>query len=144
MIGKSDWTPAYQLAVVVDDFDMGVTEVVRGNDLVPSTYRQIAILKHLAWPIPKYSHVPLIVGPDGRRLAKRHGDTRLSYFRELGYSSQQIVGYLASTLGWRSEGDEAKPSELIGQLDWTALPQGPTVFDLQAFLKRHRPAKESR
>lgn len=140
VIGKSDGVPAYQLAVVVDDFDMGVTEVVRGSDLVPSTYRQLAILKHLGWPVPKYCHVPLIVGPDGRRLAKRHGDTRLSYFRERGISPQLLLGYLAWTLGLIGEPAAIEAKELINIqdcVDWQNLPVSPTVFVLDDFLRRY-------
>ncbi len=140
VIGKSDSTPAYQLAVVVDDFDMGVTEVVRGSDLIPSTYRQLAILRHFDWPTPKYYHVPLIVGRDGRRLAKRHGDTRLSYLRELGISPQRLVGYLAWTLGMLAAPDEIETNELakLGtNLNWHSLPPSPTVFDLDDFLRRY-------
>jgi glutamyl-tRNA synthetase len=75
------WTPAYQLAVVVDDADMGVTDVVRGDDLLDSAPRQVLLYRALglAGRVPKYYHLPLVVGPDGRRLAKRHGDTRLSH-----------------------------------------------------------------
>jgi len=134
VIGKSDGTPAYQLAVVVDDFDMGVTEIVRGSDLVPSTYRQLAILKHLGWPLPTYCHVPLMVGPDGRRLAKRHGDTRLSYFRELGFQPQVLVGYLAWTLGLQQRPEALEPDALIGTLDWQKISAAPTVFCLEEFL----------
>jgi len=118
VIARGDGTPAYQLAVVVDDHDMGVTEVVRGADLLCSTYRQLAILQHLGWSIPNYYHVPLMVGPDGRRLAKRHGDTRLSHFRQLGLSAEQVVGYLAWTLGLQPEPIAVQARELIGQLDW--------------------------
>ncbi len=134
VIGKSDGTPAYQLAVVVDDFDMGVTEVVRGSDLVSSTYRQLAILNHLGWPIPTYCHAPLMVGPDGRRLAKRHGDTRLSYFRELGFRPQVLVGYLAWTLGLQTHPEALAPQELIGTLDWKKISAAPTEFCLEEFL----------
>ncbi len=138
VIGKSDGTPAYQLAVIVDDYDMGVTEVVRGSDLAPSTYRQLAVLRHLGWPAPSYRHVPLIVGPDGRRLAKRHGDTRLSYFRERGISPQRLVGYLASTLGLIKNPAEIEPLELVKlNLDWKSLSALPTVFDLKDFLHRY-------
>ncbi len=80
VIARGNGLPAYQLAVVVDDQDMGVTEVVRGDDLIASTFRQLAILRFLGWPAPSYFHVPLMVGPDGRRLAKRHGDTRRELF----------------------------------------------------------------
>lgn len=140
VIGKGDGTPAYQLAVVIDDYDMGVTEIVRGNDLVPSTYRQIAILKHLGWPLPMYCHVPLMIGPDGRRLAKRHGDTRLSYFRDRGIRAQLLVGYLAWTLGMLSEPEELEMQELVElerTVDWSRLSTLPTVFDLDAFLRRY-------
>jgi glutamyl-tRNA synthetase len=129
VIGKSDWTPAYQLAVVVDDHDMGVTEVVRGQDLVPSTYRQLAIIEHLRWEPPAYVHVPLVIGPDGRRLAKRHGDSRLSHYRERGMRSQQIVGYLAWTLGMIPQPVAIEPATLLGGLDWRRIPTEPTVFD---------------
>jgi glutamyl-tRNA synthetase len=126
VIARGDGTPAYQLAVVVDDHDMGVTEVVRGADLLCSTYRQLAILQHLGWSIPSYYHVPLMVGPDGRRLAKRHGDTRLSYFRQLGLSAEQVVGYLAWTLGMQPEPIALPAHALIGKLNWQLLPKNPT------------------
>ena len=141
VIAKSDGTAAYQLAVVVDDYDMGVTEVVRGSDLVPSTFRQIAILRQLGWPMPKYCHVPLIVGPDGRRLAKRHGDTRLSYLRERGVTPQMLVGYLAWTLGLLAEPEEIDPQELVRnpvrQLAWQRISASPTVFNVDEFLQRY-------
>src|SRR5205085_4244253 len=88
-------TPAYQLAVVVDDADQGVTEVVRGDDLVPSTPRQLLLYEALGLRPPRFSHVPLVVGPDGRRLAKRHGDTRLSALRAAGVRPQALLGLLA-------------------------------------------------
>lgn len=137
VIAKSDGTPAYQLAVVVDDYDMGVTEIVRGSDLVPSTFRQLAILRHLGWPAPRYCHVPLIVGPDGRRLAKRHGDSRLSYFRQRGIKPQMLVGYLAWTLGLLAAPEALEPRELVGQLEWERISAEPTIFDLDDFLDRY-------
>ncbi len=128
-IARSENTPAYQLAVVVDDHDMQVTEVVRGDDLICSTYRQLAILEHLGWPAPRYIHVPLVIGPDGRRLAKRHGDTRLSSFRQRGVSPERVVGYLAWTLGLQAAPEPLQAVDLIGQFDWQALPLAPTVVD---------------
>ncbi len=83
VVGRSNGQPAYQLAVVVDDHDMGVTEVVRGDDLIASTYRQKLLYESLGWAMPTMVHLPLVVGPDGRRLAKRHGDTRLSMLAKL-------------------------------------------------------------
>jgi len=92
--------PAYQLAVVVDDARQGVTEVVRGADLLASTGRQLWIQTLLGIsPSPNYTHLPLLVGPDGRRLAKRHGDTRLSTYRERGVKPQRVIGLVASLLG---------------------------------------------
>lgn len=96
------WTkrgqPAYQLAVVVDDHRQGVTDVVRGMDLLPSVARQELLYRALGLHPPRWWHLPLVLGPDGRRLAKRHGDTRVSYYRELGVSPQRIIGLL----GWWS------------------------------------------
>lgn len=127
VIARSDGTPAYQLAVVVDDHDMGVNEVVRGDDLLCSTYRQLAILQHLQWNAPSYVHVPLLVGPDGRRLAKRHGDSRLSTYREQGLAAEQLVGYLAWTLNLQPRPTPIHPQQLLGRLDWSLLPNHPTV-----------------
>lgn len=98
IVGRSYGVTAYQLAVVIDDHDFGVDHVVRGNDLIFSTYRQNAIYKTLAWDPPAWLHVPLVVGVDGRRLAKRHGDSRLSMYREQGVSPERIIGYLAESL----------------------------------------------
>lgn len=137
VIGRN-MTPAYQLAVVVDDYDMGVTEVVRGDDLVNSTFRQLDILSFLGWPNPSYAHVPLVVGPDGKRLAKRHGDTRLSYFREVGVKAEAVVGYLAWTLQLIDHCKAVSANELLGLLDWSRLPSSPTTFDLAAELPRLR------
>ncbi len=124
-----DCTPAYQLAVVVDDHDMQVTEVVRGDDLIFSTYRQLAILEHLGWPVPNYIHVPLMIGSDGRRLAKRHGDTRLSSFRQRGVPAESVVGYLAWTLGLQTSPEPLQAVDLIGRFDWQAIPLTPTIVD---------------
>lgn len=97
----------YTLAVTVDDLDMGVTEVVRGDDLLAATPAQILLARALgAENIPGYCHVPLVVGPDGRRLAKRHGDTRIASFRDAGMTAERIIGFLASSCGWCEEGAE--------------------------------------
>ena len=93
VIAKSDGTAAYQLAVVVDDAAAGVTEVVRGDDLVDSTPRQVLLYRALglADRVPNYYHLPLVVGADGRRLAKRHGDTRLGFYRERGVAPGRVL-----------------------------------------------------
>src|SRR5262245_27597842 len=88
VIAKTDGSPAYQLAVVVDDHAMGITEVLRGDDLLPSAFRQLELYDFWGWQPPQSAHVPLVIGPDGRRLAKRHGDTRLATLRDAGISAQ--------------------------------------------------------
>ena len=90
---------AYQLAVVIDDADAGVTEVVRGDDLLLSTFRQWQLIEALGLSRPQYAHVPLVVGKDGRRLAKRHGDTRLSTYRQEGLDPAAIVRWAARSAG---------------------------------------------
>lgn len=101
VIAKSDRTAAYQLAVVVDDAAMGITQVVRGDDLLDSTPRQILLFEALGLGdrIPQFHHLPLVVGADGLRLAKRHGDTRLSFYRERGVPAERILALLARWMG---------------------------------------------
>lgn len=98
---KGDGTPAYQLACALDDAESGVTHVVRGDDLIDSVPRQIMIMRALGLGhrVPHYIHLPLVLGPDGRRLAKRHGDTRLSSYRAAGTSPHQILVLLAQWSG---------------------------------------------
>src|SRR4029079_4570864 len=103
VVWKSAGTPAYQLAVVVDDAEMGVTEVIRGDDLVPSTPRQLLLYGALGLTPPSFTHVPLVVGPDGRRLAKRHGDTRLGALRSQRVRPEALLGLLAYSCGWQAD-----------------------------------------
>lgn len=135
LVAKGDGTPAYQLAVVIDDFLMGVTEIVRGDDLIPSTFRQLDLLAALQWPAPSYMHLPLMIGPDGRRLAKRHGDTRLSWFRQAGYAAEQIVGYLAWTSGLLPRPTRTNPRELLPRWAPQELSRQPTVVQLAETLR---------
>ncbi len=128
VIARGDGTPSYQLAVVVDDHAMGVTEVVRGADLLPSTFRQRAIAAALGFATPGYAHVPLVVGPDGRRLAKRHGDTRLSVLRERGESADRLIGALAFRSGLTESERPCRPKELIDRFDWDRIPTQPLVW----------------
>jgi len=116
VVGRSYGVTAYQLAVVIDDHDFGINHVVRGNDLMFSTYRQTAIYEALSWKSPAWLHLPLMVGADGRRLAKRHGDTRLSRFREQGVLAAAIIGYLAHSLGLRSHQNPIEPKALLEEL----------------------------
>ncbi|MCM2373759.1 tRNA glutamyl-Q(34) synthetase GluQRS [Aporhodopirellula aestuarii] len=114
-VTRKEGVAAYQLAVVVDDIDAGVTEVVRGDDLLVSTFRQMQIYDYLGITHPTYAHVPLVVGEDGRRLAKRHGDTRLSQYREQGVAPESIVAWAARSAFGRIDGF---PSE-TETADWT-------------------------
>ena len=113
VIWKSEGTPAYQLAVVVDDAAQQVTEVIRGDDLVPSTPRQLLLYEALGLTPPRFVHVPLVVGPDGRRLAKRHGDTRLASLRQAGVRPEAIIGLLAWSCGWIEKPEPISANELI-------------------------------
>ncbi len=104
IIARGDGTPTYNLTVVVDDMDMGVTHVIRGDDHVNNTPRQINILKALGAPLPQYAHLPMILGSDGARLSKRHGAVSVMQFRDEGYLPDALLNYLVR-LGW-SHGDQ--------------------------------------
>ncbi|WP_347137902.1 glutamate--tRNA ligase [Paracoccus sp. SSK6] len=101
---RSDGTPTYMLAVVVDDHDMGVTHVIRGDDHLTNTFRQVQIFDAMGWPRPVFAHIPLIHGEDGKKLSKRHGAVGLHEFAALGYPAAAMRNYLAR-LGW-SHGDD--------------------------------------
>jgi glutamyl-tRNA synthetase len=119
VIAKADGTPAYQLSVVVDDMDAGVTHVVRGDDLLDSTPRQILLYRALqkADSIPSYYHLPLVVGPDGFRLAKRHGDSRLSYYHGRGVTASRMLGLLARWCGVPPTGTINGARDLLDRFD---------------------------
>ncbi len=123
VVWKTTRTPAYQLSVMVDDADQGVTEVVRGDDLIPSTPRQLLLYEALGWTPPRFYHVPLVVGPDGRRLAKRHGDTRLSNLREAGVRPGMLLGVLAWSCGWIERVRDVTLGELLGRFCMEAIPR---------------------
>ncbi|MEZ6184969.1 MAG: tRNA glutamyl-Q(34) synthetase GluQRS [Planctomycetota bacterium] len=129
VIAKKDGQAAYQLAVVVDDAWQGISDVIRGDDLVPSTARQLLVYRALGLAEPRFAHLPLVRGADGRRLAKRHGDTRLSHYRERGVPPERIVGLLAarSGLGPR-EPRSARELVAAGPLEWSRLPTEDVVF----------------
>ncbi|QEF99914.1 Glutamate--tRNA ligase [Stieleria maiorica] len=122
---------SYQLAVVVDDMCQNVDWVIRGNDLVASTFRQLELYRHLGCRPPRYAHVPLVRGVDGRRLAKRHGDTRLSHYRECGVAAEAIVGWAAHSLGLTDTAEPQKAADLIDRFDWSRLPKQDTVIDAE-------------
>lgn len=125
---KSAGTPAYQLAVVVDDAAQGVTEVIRGDDLVPSTPRQLLLYQALGLPAPRFVHVPLVVGPDGRRLAKRHGDTRLSSLRAAGVRPEALLGLLAYSCAWIDRVEAVSSKDLVKMFRLDSIPKEPFVL----------------
>ena len=133
-VTQKNGEPSYQLAVVVDDAAMGVTEVVRGNDLIASTFRQIELYLALGLTVPQFAHVPLVCGTDGRRLAKRHGDTRLSLYRERGVSPMKIIRWAAISAGLIDEHADVENIEsVIEDFDWGKLPEQDTRVDTDAF-----------
>jgi len=126
------WTrraqPAYQLAVVVDDHRQGVTDVIRGNDLLDSAARQILLYRALGYaPEPTYMHLPLVLGSDGRRLAKRHGDTRLDHYRDAGVRADRVIALVARGCGFGAC-DALSAAEFARTLDVTRIPPEPMVF----------------
>ena len=131
IIAKADGSPSYQLAVVADDHAMGITEVLRGDDLLPSAFRQLELYDVLGWQPPQFAHVPLVVGSDGRRLAKRHGDTRLATLRGAGVPPERLIGLLAWSCGLIEKPQPAKAHDLLsgfnlGKLSrkkWTFTPE---------------------
>jgi len=129
---RSDGTPTYMLAVVVDDHDMGVTHVIRGDDHLNNAFRQLAIIRAMGWPEPTYAHVPLIHGPDGAKLSKRHGAMGVDAYRdELGLLPEAVSNYLLR-LGWGHGDDEIISREQA--IEWFDLPQvgkSPSRFDFK-------------
>ena len=107
---RSDGTPTYMLAVVVDDHDMGVTHVIRGADHLNNAARQLQIIEQMGWPVPVYGHVPLIHGPDGAKLSKRHGALAVEAYRDMGYLPETMRNYLLR-LGWSHGDDETISTE---------------------------------
>jgi glutamyl-tRNA synthetase len=128
VVRRSDGLFAYQLAVVVDDAADGVTDVVRGDDLLWSTPRQVALQRMLGLDTPAYAHVPLILGPDGARLAKRHGAVTIAGLRDAGATPADIVGRLAASAGLVLEGTVAMPEELVAGFDLARVDRGPATL----------------
>ena len=126
---RSDGTPTYMLAVVVDDHDMGVTHVIRGDDHLNNAFRQLAIIRAMGWPEPVYAHVPLIHGADGAKLSKRHGALGVDAYRAMGYLPAALRNYLVR-LGW-SHGDQEifSTQEMIDAFDLGSIGRSPARFD---------------
>ena len=119
---RADGVFAYQLAVVVDDALMGVTEVVRGSDLLSSTPRQLWLYRELGLTAPQFYHLPLLLAPDGRRLSKRDGDQSLENLRAR-YTPQEIIGKLAYVCGLQDTPAPASPQELVPGFSWDKVPK---------------------
>lgn len=129
IILRSDGLPTYNFSVVVDDATMGITHVIRGNDHLNNTPRQIQIYQALDYPLPKFGHVSMILGPDKKKLSKRHGAQSVMEYKEMGYLPQAVVNYLVR-LGW-SHGDQEEftQEELIQKFDLEAVGRSPAAIN---------------
>lgn len=129
IILRSDGTPTYMLAVVVDDHDMGVTHVIRGDDHLNNTFRQNIVYEAMGWKVPEYAHLPLILGPDGAKLSKRHGATGVAEYANMGYLPEAMRNYLLR-LGWSHGDDEIISTEqAIEWFDLDHVHRSPARFD---------------
>jgi glutamyl-tRNA synthetase len=134
IILRSDATPTYNFAVVVDDVTMQITHVIRGDDHIPNTPRQILIYQALGYPLPEFGHVSMILGSDKGRLSKRHGATSVLAYREMGYLPEALLNYLAR-LGW-SHGDQEvfTKEELIAQFSLAEINKAAAIFNPEKLL----------
>ena len=136
-LARDEFGAGYTLACTVDDLLTGVTEVVRGDDLLAATPAQILLARALAASdrtlglrreTPRYCHVPLVDGRDGKRLAKRHGDTRVATYRERGKTPEEIIGFLAWSCGWAESGERVSLRDLLPRFDLGTIPQTPFMI----------------
>ena len=135
-LARDEFGAGYTLACVVDDLMMGVTEVVRGDDLLAATPAQILLARTLRGcrtldlrrETLSYCHVPLVVGRDGKRLAKRHGDTRIATYRESGKTPEEILGFLAASCGWAEKGERVTLNDLLPRFDLGTIPHAPFMI----------------
>src|SRR5690606_33627273 len=126
---RSDGTPTYMLAVVVDDHDMGVTHIIRGDDHLTNAARQIIIYRGMGWDVPEMAHIPLIHGPDGAKLSKRHGALGVGAYRQMGYLPEAMINYLAR-LGWSHGDDELfSVDQMVEWFSLDGLNKGAARFD---------------
>jgi glutamyl-tRNA synthetase len=127
---RADGTPTYMLSVVVDDHDMGVTHVIRGDDHLTNTFRQIQLYNACGWELPNFSHIPLIHGPDGAKLSKRHGALGADAYRDMGFLPEALCNYLLR-LGWGHGDAEIIPmAQAIEWFDLEGIGRSPSRFDL--------------
>src|SRR5438874_10798556 len=130
VIARSDGSPLYNLAVAVDDHDMGITHVIRGEDHLSNTPRQVLILEALGFDPPVYAHLPLLLGPDGKKLSKRYDAASVQWLREQGYLPEAVVNYLA-LLGWGYDATTTffTRAELVERFSLERVSKNPAVFD---------------
>ncbi|WP_336785941.1 tRNA glutamyl-Q(34) synthetase GluQRS [Paenibacillus sp. MMO-177] len=128
VVRRADGIVSYQLAVVVDDAAMSITDVLRGADLMDSTPRQLLLYEALGLPAPRFAHVPLLMGEDGKRLAKRHGDTSIAGLKEAGVGPERIIGWLAFLAGQTDSSEPISATELIGYFDQNRVPKEPVTI----------------
>lgn len=134
ILARSDGTPTYNFTVVVDDWDMGITHVLRGDDHINNTPRQIHIFKALGAPIPQYGHMPMLLGPDGKRLSKRHGAVSVLQYREEGILPKALINYLVR-LGWSHQDQEIfSVKEMIDLFDIHKINVAPTALNPEKLL----------
>jgi len=128
---RSDGSPTYMLAVVVDDHDMAVTHIIRGDDHLNNAFRQLAIIRAMGWPEPTYAHIPLIHGPDGAKLSKRHGALGVHDYRAMGILPEALFNYLLR-LGWGHGDDEIiSKDQAIAWFDLDHVGKSPSRFDMK-------------
>ena len=129
VLRRGDGTPAYNLAVVVDDAAQGIAEVVRGDDLIESTPRQLLLARQLGLPAPRHAHVPLVLGADGARLAKRHGAVTLADLAVRGHGPKDAIAWMAKSLGLAEEREPVSAADLVPRFDPARLPRDATVLN---------------
>lgn len=139
--GASPGVPVYNYVVTIDDALMGITHVIRGDDHIANTPKQVAIYEAFGWKVPEFVHLSTILGPDRERLSKRHGATSMSSFREMGYLPEALVNYLA-LLGWSPEDDKAEifsPDQLVDAFSLERITSDPAIFDFERLnsINRH-------
>jgi glutamyl-tRNA synthetase/nondiscriminating glutamyl-tRNA synthetase len=141
IIVRSTGVPVYNYVVVVDDAEMMITHVIRGDDHLSNTPKQVALYEALGWAVPEFAHLSTILGPDKERLSKRHGATSLANFREMGVLPEALMNYMA-LLGWAPTGGDREifsPNELVQEFDLSRVTPSPAVFDFEKlyWLNRH-------
>jgi nondiscriminating glutamyl-tRNA synthetase len=141
IILRSSGVPVYNYVVVVDDAEMQITHVIRGDDHLSNTPKQVALYEALGWPVPEFAHLSTILGPDRERLSKRHGATSIASFREMGVLPEALVNYIA-LLGWAPTGGTReifRPEELVKEFDLRRVTPSPAIFDFEKlyWLNRH-------